>query len=495
MTDKIKMVEKIEKTINYFMKVTKNSATRPIRKRYYQMKKQFQFRYKIGQWIKKNINRITKMLAGKPIDLSHYIALGNHYVAKKLMLILLIIIICLPMVYFKYLKPKLEGKLWVPAFIANTENFNEYTGPAKLLSKDSNLVYSGDLKDGRCTGKGKLYDPDGNLVYNGEFLLDQYSGTGEKYYSNGKVLYKGQFLENQFEGQGSLYDEEGNLIYEGNFVQGNYEGRGKEYYEQGSVKYEGDFLSNTYHGQGFLYTKEEKLKYKGQFENGEMSGDGTLFDQYGNIIYEGNFSRDYYEGQGKIYDKNGNRVYEGEFKKGKYDGLGILYDKLGREVYKGNFKNGKINYLYYLGLSAEEVRNSFVLEPTTDILEDEFCMTYNSFKITFVLDFATEEEAPKVKAIRSWNEENYFETKRQNSANQLKKIYGKAVEEGEVWASEKDIVLLSNDLLNKKMNQDIRDLNVLYITKFIKDHYYVTFYFIDKKSKVYLYSEVEECNN
>ncbi|MDO4540786.1 MAG: hypothetical protein Q4B48_06800, partial [Syntrophomonadaceae bacterium] len=203
---------------------------------------------------KTNINNVTtkvmgdvrkgwqKLMKGKPASWKDYVAIGDYYVAKKVIIIAVILILVLPILYLKFLQPMLVANFFTKTMYINEPLALAYTGKVELLTaRNDALIFKGRLEDGRINGQGTLYDYVGNLVYRGEFKMEMYEGAGESYYPNGQVQYKGSYKSNQYEGDGYLYREDGVLLYEGSFRQGQYSGLGKEYYANGRMRYIGEF--------------------------------------------------------------------------------------------------------------------------------------------------------------------------------------------------------------------------------------------------------------
>ena len=204
---------------------------------------------RIGEDVMNEIQNIKE----KPDSLKGYFAIGERYVAKKLVFVLALSVIILPLLFLKSAYPWVESRFLTKTIVINSEDMKEYTGKVRLVGdlQENNVIFVGTLTQGKINGYGTLYDSNGNLRYRGGFLEEQYSGIGESYYQNGNVEYTGQFAVNQYEGTGKLYDEAGFLIYEGEFSQGLYQGYGR-LYRYGVLLYEGGFSGGLYEGKGML---------------------------------------------------------------------------------------------------------------------------------------------------------------------------------------------------------------------------------------------------
>jgi len=281
------------------------------------------------------------LLQGKPSSLKDYISYGNYYIAKKLLFLIALLLLVLPILFFKYLYPVIRQNLLTVSMPVNSTERMGYTGKVRLLSaKDGTVLYQGKLDEGRVTGKGVLYDYDGNRIYEGDFLMEQYDGSGQTFWPNGKIRYSGTFAANQYEGRGILYGENGALLYDGNFASGVYEGMGRLYGRDGKILYVGNFASGRYDGDGVLY-EDGAVLYEGSFAAGQMEGSGKLYSG-STVIYEGEFAGGTFSGAGKAYDPlEGRLMYDGAFSSGQYEGQGRLFDaETGALVYEGGFYQG-----------------------------------------------------------------------------------------------------------------------------------------------------------
>ncbi len=285
-----------------------------------------------------------RIIGGKPQSLADYFSVGNYYVAKKLVLMLVVLMILLPVLYLKFLHPIICTNFLTVTMVVNSAEQMGYTGKVKLLDAEGGrLIYHGDLAEGRVTGDGSLYNAQGELVYQGQFLLEKYEGTGETFWPNGAVKYQGTFANNLYEGQGTVFDAAGSMVYEGAFEAGEYQGEGI-LYQNGQELYRGGFVAGTFEGEGKQYDPATgTLVYSGGFAAGQYEGEGKLYDgNTGQLRYSGGFSQGAYEGSGVLYDRNTEMpVYTGTFHAGVYDGEGILFDrKQGAMIYQGEFRLG-----------------------------------------------------------------------------------------------------------------------------------------------------------
>lgn len=282
-----------------------------------------------------------ELLAGQPQSLKDYIAVGNYYIAKKLVFLAAVGLILLPVIYLKFVHPFLLTHFLTNTMVINSAEMAGYTGKVKLLSGTGGTVlYKGPLTGGRITGEGTLYDYTGNLVYQGNFLMEQYEGSGQTFWPNGNTCYVGSFSANEYNGSGKLYSENGVLLYQGGFANGRYEGFGRQFDESGTLLYEGTFAAGLYEGEGTLY-QNGKILYQGQFKGGQMEGSGKLYSGT-RVIYEGGFSAGAFHGAGREFDPiEGRLLYDGGYVSGQYEGEGKKFDsETGTLVYEGGFYQG-----------------------------------------------------------------------------------------------------------------------------------------------------------
>ncbi len=171
---------------------------------------------KVSEDIRGEVKQITK----KPASIEEYFLIGDKYVAKKLVFVLVILFIIILALIIKLGIPFIQAKFFTKTLIINSVEVQNYTGKVKLINNraEKRILYVGRLEEGRINGYGKLYDYQGNLVYRGGFVDAMYSGYGELYYPDGSICYKGSFALNKYEGYGLSYSSgSGNSVYRGTF--------------------------------------------------------------------------------------------------------------------------------------------------------------------------------------------------------------------------------------------------------------------------------------
>ena len=255
----------------------------------------------------------------------------------------------------------------------------------KLYNLYKELIYEGDILDGKYDGVAKIYK-NTKILYDGELLNGKYNNFG-KLYDYGKLIYEGEFLEGKYHGYGKT------KIYQGYFKNGLYEGKGTLYVENDYEFYEAEFKKGLIHdgfvkiykynfSEKYLYFEgnwkyknnaeekilDEKISFKDYFLKGEINGkgikyyengikkvegifdslnscDGIYYNPDGVKIYEGKILNDipYESKKIIIYDDNTNIKYIGNTKNGTYEGEGIEYSSIFKDMilYNGEFLNNK----------------------------------------------------------------------------------------------------------------------------------------------------------
>ena len=248
-------------------------------------------------------------------------------------------------------------------------NGNFYIGPltnglphgvGKIYNGYRNLIYEGEMINGKKEGYGKRYYDNG--YYIGQFSNDLKSGKGKYFFDTGEI-YEGEFANDSFEGIGKYTYNNGNY-YVGTFSNSLKHGKGKQFYKDGNLQYDIDFNHGKLEGQG-RYNYENGEYYIGQCSNGLKHGKGTIYYKNGNIKYEGDFFQNKYEGQGRYNYENG-EYYIGQFSKGLKHGKGTLCYENGKTKYEGDFfqdkyeGNGIFGYEngeYYIGQFSKGLKH------------------------------------------------------------------------------------------------------------------------------------------
>lgn len=375
----------------------------------------------------------------RPKKWEDYFVIGNWFVAKKVILLFILLICAVPVIYLSKFAPDIpsvealnqEGII----FQYDDIKLKDYSGRAVIKAESGQIVYQGDIVKGICTGKGKVYDLRGKLVYEGELKENAYCGMGKLYSKDGQLIYEGSFSNNMYNGIGILYDYKGQRRYEGSFADSLKEGKGKVFNAKNEIIYEGDFSKDLYNGVGILHNKMTGEWYEGAFENGKKQGAGILYNNKNEKIFEGTYAQDFFdgdckryykskliyagaykagkkEGKGKEFNADGKLVYEGDFVlglrhgqgvlydgvsdrkvyeggffQGKRQGQGILYDIAGKEMFAGKIFNDGLDYSAYLDENMQVIESVFKEKPKLIYKEQKSYFLYPELGIILITDF------------------------------------------------------------------------------------------------------------
>lgn len=486
----------------YVGKVGKNTLLNPFIRLRYSVTRKTNVKLIFADFVKKKIKAVQKFLLGKPKKLEDYVEFKRFYVAKSLLIVILVLCIAIPILFYVFAVPFLVQKFGTASLIETSAEVKKYSGKARVLTEERELVYKGELKEGLKQGKGELYNADGYLVYRGTFVNDLKEGEGIEYYPSGSIRLRGMFKA------------------------GNPEGFCIEYYENGTVKYEGEFLFGQYNGKGILYNKERMQQndapvqggeaagggaaqdkrngkvYEGEFKNGRFCGNGILYDNDGNMVFEGAFLDGYYHGKGRLYEngtlvydgdfvkgeffgtgklydaKTGILVYEGEFKGGEYSGKGVLYSKAGRVIYDGPFMNGDINYRYLLGLPADDIRSILSEKYDTVMLDDGFCLVSSDLGLSVFLNYADIDVESSSQELIVNGEKKVFGIAPGQNAEEISKALGEPLAFTETMVRDRDAVIT-----------ELPEWSSIYKAVYLIDEYRVEFCF-EKKDGKWIYAVI-----
>ncbi len=232
------------------------------------------------------------------------------------------------------------------------------------MLNDIELLYEGEVKDGKREGIGQAYDAMKRIAYDGEWKDDLREGFGLAY-ENGVLTYRGEWRRGLRSGAGASYEivmlSAGSSPGEAKLVSGTFsldkvvDSTARQYVYIGSIS------NGMITGRGKLYlvsqtgpthfraesfqTGRKGLKvYDGDFVNGLKHGIGIQYMD-GLKVYDGHYANDSYEGYGTMFHSStGQRAYEGSFEAGEFSGeRGLQYNEAGALVYDGSFDNGHRN--------------------------------------------------------------------------------------------------------------------------------------------------------
>ncbi len=358
--------------------------------------------------------------AQTPSDPSDYVETGNYYIAKALIIRIVLGIAAFLLIAYFLVWPFVLSHFLTAKFYEQDRRVADWTGRVIVYSDAKKTVplYAGRLEKGVLQGDGKRYDGDGVLSYEGQMRDGQPDGSGREY-RDGVLVYEGQFSSGLYSGSGKSYAD-GGLAYEGQFLNGLYEGRGRQY-QAGVLSYDGSFHAGAAEGTGVSYDPTGRITYQGQYLAGLPDGIGTAYGENGLKEYAGGFVKGVYSGEGILYfdggqleadfengapkgvvswKKNGLLYYQGEWSDGMPEGFGTLYSKAGKKLYEGQFRAGSIDCAGLLEGSTEALRSAFAEGRVKNEADSAgFLVTAEELGVSALCSFRTEEEDSAVRRI------------------------------------------------------------------------------------------------
>lgn len=438
------MIKKLVSSIKLVVQVLKNLLLRPFRT----VRNKSARAMNAGRLVTKFprlVKKLPKILKTKPEKREDYFDWGSIYVAKSLVLAVVILLIVIPLLIVFLIAPLCVRWWGVKDFQVGNGDLGDYTGRVRVYydADEENLKFEGKLKKGKAVEYGEEYYENGRIAYAGEYMDGRYGGEGISYREDGTEEYRGEFANGRYEGygeliaengdvysgifakgklsgdgtltrngilwyegsfdgglmsgEGKIYHESGAVQYSGLFSAGSPEGVGKEYYENGVLKYNGDFLGGRYHGEGVLYGEDGIKLYAGAFEKGTYSGEGTLFSADGTVT-TGSFTNGNLTGSAIRTYPNGT-TYEGTFSGELPHGSGRLTDLLGSFTYTGSFLDGDPDLPALLKTEVSEIRDAFAGGLRTRVEEDAFYLEHEGYGLVLKCQFATADQAACVAEI------------------------------------------------------------------------------------------------
>ncbi|CAN0144462.1 unnamed protein product [Pylaiella littoralis] len=215
-------------------------------------------------------------------------------------------------------------------------------GVGKILGPDREVIYEGELADGKLCGKGRYTDGTG-AVYDGEWKDSAMHGRGVYTFpvcpssttmatASTAAAAAAAAATNGAQSNGVAGDAAvaaaaaagakaflGTMFYDGEFKDNARCGRGLQTWPGGS--YDGEWLDDAKHGRGVLRT-DDGFMYDGQWVDDLAEGRGMCIHPDGQR-YEGVFRGGKKEGRGTLAFANG-ASYEGRFRDDAIDGQGML---------------------------------------------------------------------------------------------------------------------------------------------------------------------------
>lgn len=333
------MIKKIISSINLTLRVLKNLIQRPFRVAYNKLLHFFNAG-KLATKIPGAAKKLPSILKTKPEKREDYFDWGSIYVAKSLVLAIVIVLILLPLLIIFVISPLFVRWFGVKKFTVGDSGLSSYSGRVQIYYDDGHdeLWLETKLKDGAATGHGEEFYQSGRSKYSGGFEEGAYSGDGMLCYEDGSLRYRGEFVKGVFSGEGELHAEDGS-IYSGTFEKGVLQGRGTMTISD-AIYYEGGFVDGAINGDGRMFYPSGAVKLNGVFKDGLAEGECAEYTENGTLRYSGTFSAGLYHGAGTLYTDKGAKLYSGDFERGKYNGTGTLYAENGEKLYSGGFEEG-----------------------------------------------------------------------------------------------------------------------------------------------------------
>lgn len=357
------MLRNLTEGIGIFFRVLKNALLRPFRLLSSQISSLVSVS-RATSAIPSAVGKLPLLVKRKPEKREDYFDWGRVYIAKSLVLTIVLVAALAVVAYVFFLRSLFISWWCVRDMYSLDEDVFTYSGKVRLYYDEdmTQLSFEGKLDDGAAADYGEEYWDNGRNKYKGSFSDGLYSGSGTLYTTDGTLLYSGQFESGKYNGAGELYEDgcvisgefkngilqgsgtitKNNIVLlTGSFSDGAAEGICKQNYDDGALHYSGTFSGGVPYGQALEYYPNGTLKYNGGFVAGEYSGEGTLYSENGKKLYSGGFELGAYSGSGTLYE-DGVRIYTGEFEDGEFGGSGTLYGNDGTTT-TGTFSEGEIS--------------------------------------------------------------------------------------------------------------------------------------------------------
>jgi antitoxin component YwqK of YwqJK toxin-antitoxin module len=148
----------------------------------------------------------------------------------------------------------------------------------EVLNEVGNLIYKGEMKDGKRHGKGIEYSPNikGGVIYEGEFVDGYYEGEGVLNLVSSNILSRNILIKNQ-------------NSYTGTFKNGVFHGLIKHIapWKQSEVNYKDGIQHGLYTSYtGGTLTKAPWKQLEINFKNGKEHGTYKQYEEQGGVIHD-----------------------------------------------------------------------------------------------------------------------------------------------------------------------------------------------------------------
>jgi antitoxin component YwqK of YwqJK toxin-antitoxin module len=172
----------------------------------------------------------------------------------------------------------------------------------EVLNEVGNLIYKGEMKDGKRHGKGIEYSPNikGGVIYEGEFVDGYYEGEGVLNLVSSNILSRNILIKNQNSYTGTFK----NGVFHGlikhiapwkqsevNYKDGIQHGSFKSFNEQGYVTHDNTYNDGKLEGLSTSYTggtltKAPWKQLEINFKNGKEHGTYKQYEEQGGVIHD-----------------------------------------------------------------------------------------------------------------------------------------------------------------------------------------------------------------
>ena len=215
----------------------------------------------------------------------------------------------------------------------------------KLLRNKQNDT----VKERKIKGKNKIYNEVNNLIYEGEIKDGKRNGIGVEYSSiTGLKKYEGEFKDGYYDGEGTMYNDTSisqNMIYKAFFKKGvvlskienyGYNSDGDLYIQESFT-----FCADKQHSIGKQFFENEKVSRETNYRNGIKEGKEILYHRNNNKSAETNYKNGKKEGKEILYHQNSKVSCECNYRNDKREGKYTRFAPNGEISSEHNYVNGK----------------------------------------------------------------------------------------------------------------------------------------------------------
>ena len=173
--------------------------------------------------------------------------------------------------------------------------YGKKNGRGKIYYKKCDkrkIQFEGEFLNGNMW-KGKIYNPNGDLTFEGEYLGEDglnffrniWNGKGDLELKNNweNIIFNGEIINGKINGKVKEYYDIGKLKFECEYLNGEKYGKVKEYNEEGFLQFEGEYLNGKKNGKVKEYYYNKYKEYIGQFV-WQFEGEYLNGEKYNGII-------------------------------------------------------------------------------------------------------------------------------------------------------------------------------------------------------------------